>query len=307
MSLSNDIAALESQWLAWMRLEKRFSAHSLEAYERDINKFFDFLIAYQGSGIDQAALEAVDRRTLRSWLAHLRSQSLNAASTARALSALKSFYAFARQRLGLHNAHVLTQRGPKQSEVLPKALDTGQTDTLLDTLAFESTRSWQGARDYAAALIMYGCGMRLGEVLSLPAAAQRDMAEGTLQFVGKGSKERRVPVLPQVVQAVKAYAKACPYPLQGEAPLFMGTRGGRLHPRLLQGTLARHRSALSLPEETTPHALRHTFATHLLANGVSLRDIQELLGHVSLSTTQRYTKIDGAHLLKAYEQAHPRS
>lgn len=301
------LAQLMRNWLDWMRAERRFSAHSLEAYARDFEQFLSFLEAYGGVGLDLPQLERVDRRTLRAWMARQRSEGKSATSVGRNLSAIKSFYAFAEKSGQIQNAHVATQRGPKRAQVLPKALHEGEADRLLDAMAYEAQGDWQGARDYAATLLMYGCGMRIAEVLALNLQDLQRMASGSLQFVGKGGRERRVPVLPQVTTACEAYVKTCPHPLVENSALFVGARGGQLNPRQLQGTLARHRRALGLPETTTPHALRHSFATHLLARGANLRDIQELLGHGDLATTQRYTHVETARLLASYRDAHPRA
>lgn len=306
-TLAPPLEALVADWHQWMRAERRFSTHSQEAYGRDVAQFFGFLSAYETSGVDLTLLAKVDRRTLRSWMADLRSAGKSATTIGRALSALKSFYAFAHSLGLLDKSHVQAHKSPKRGEVLPKALSQTQSQNLLDTMAQNAVHDWQGARDYAAVLLMYGCGMRIAEVLSLPAKALTQMRDGFIIFRGKGNKERQVPVLPLVSAACQAYAKVCPHALLQDEPLFLGTRGGTLNPRILQQALARLRIALNLPETTTPHAMRHSFATHLLGEGASLRDIQELLGHTSLATTQRYTKVDQAYLLKAYAAAHPRA
>ena len=306
-SPSPRLAQLLRDWLNWMRAERRFSAHSLEAYARDVEQFLAFLQEYGGVGLDLPQLDRVDPRTIRAWMARQRRDGKSATSVGRNLSAIKSFYAYGERDGQLQNALVATQRGPRRHQPLPKALHEAEADRLLATMEREAEGDWQSARDYAATLVLYGCGMRIAEVLGLDLGDLDRMASGSLQFVGKGRRERRVPVLPQVTQACTAYVASCPHPLSRSSPLFVGTRGGRLNPRQLQGTLARHRRALALPETTTPHALRHSFATHLLARGANLRDIQELLGHGDLSTTQRYTQVETARLLSSYEAAHPRA
>ena len=301
------IEELRSAWLIWMQAERRFSAHSIAAYERDVGNFLEFLSSYVQTKLSLRILIDVDRITLRAWMATLRNDGKSASSCARALSALKSFYAHGKQLGYLDNPHVVAQRGPKLPQALPKALSRIESRNLLAVMADEAPGSWQASRDYAAVLLMYGSGMRIAEVLSLKNRHLIDMEQGVLQFTGKGRKERQVPILPLVSSACRAYVNDCPHSRSSADPLFLGVRGGILHPRILQATLQRHRSILNLPETTTPHAMRHSFATHLLGQGANLRDIQVLLGHASISTTQRYTKVDTELLRKSYEAAHPRS
>ena len=307
VELPEKLAQLVQAWLIWMRAERRFSALSLEAYARDLEQFFAFLAIYGGTGVDLATLERVDRLTLRAWMAEQRRRGKSADSVNRNLSALKSFYAFADRQGQLSNVPIQAQRGPKRDQVLPKAANQQEVQKLIDTLRQGAQQDWTVARDYAAFLLMYGCGLRIAEALSLRYQDLVTLGDGVLHLVGKGGKERRLPVLPQVAQACAAYVQICPHPFVAKGPLFLGKRGGALNPRLLQGRLATLRSDLNLPETLTPHALRHAFATHLLARGANLRDIQELLGHGTLSTTQRYTQVETRRLMDAFMDAHPRA
>lgn len=302
------LKTLVQDWVRWMRAERRFSSHSLEAYVRDLTQFFNFLKSYKGLGLDIPHLEQVDRITLRSWMAEQRRGGKSPDSVGRNLSAIKSFYAFGKTQGLLDNVAVQSQRGPKRAQALPKAVGEDQARALFDLMANDAPRDWVAARDYAACLLMYGSGMRIAEVLDLNFSSIKHMRDsGALQFRGKGGKERQVPILPQVIAACEAYLRACPHGFVANSPLFVGRRGGPLNPRLLQARVADLRRMLNLPETTTPHALRHSFATHLLARGANLRDIQELLGHNDLSTTQRYTQVDTSRLMAAFETAHPRA
>lgn len=306
-TLSPPLHDLIKGWISWMRAERRFSAHSQSAYVRDLTQFLDFLEHYEQLGVDLAQLNGVDRRTLRSWMAQQKIDGKCESSIGRNLSAIKSFYTFAAQQGSLENIIVLAQRGPKRPQILPRALSEGEADSLLNRLAREAEADWQGARDYAVTLLMYGCGMRIAEVLGLKFKDLSHMRDGSLQFMGKGKKERKVPVLHQVFDAVEAYVRGCPHVFVNHGPLFFGARGACLSPRRVQDTLTRHRRALNLSETTTPHAMRHSFATHLLARGANLRDIQELLGHTNLSTTQRYTHVEISRLMASFQAAHPRA
>jgi integrase/recombinase XerC len=291
-------------WRAWLGVERRSSSHSLAAYERDLAAFLAFLSEYQGGAPSLATLKNVNRSDLRSWLADRARRGLKASSTARSLSVLRGFYRFLARRGLVENAVVLGLRNPKMPKAVPKALTLNEAADALAGVGELSEEPWVAKRDAALLTLLYGCGLRLGEALSLTRRDHKDARGGRLTVTGKGRKQRVVPVLPVVAAALDDYVAACPH---RHDPLFLGVRGGPLNPRIVQGSLQHLRLLLGLPASATPHALRHSFATHLLAGGGDLRAIQELLGHASLSTTQRYTDVDAAGLMAVYDSAHPRA
>jgi integrase/recombinase XerC len=299
--LSNAIAA----WDAWLADERRASAHTRAAYGRDLAAFLDFLVFHRGGTPDLAALGGLSPADFRAALAERAARGAMRSSTARFMSVVRSFFRFLDRRGYVHNPALAAVRTPKLVPPVPKALSLDDAAAVLET-APSFARSWQGKRDVALFTLLYGCGLRLGEALSLSRRAA-PLAAGMLSVTGKGGKARMVPVLPAVAAALGEYVASCPFKLAADGPLFVGARGGPLHPRLVQGQMAKLRAALGLPEGATPHALRHSFATHLLAGGGDLRAIQELLGHASLSTTQRYTAVDAARLAAVYDKAHPRA
>lgn len=300
-----ELNAVCGDWLAWLAHERRASRHTLDAYARDVGAFLAFLAEHQGRAVDAAALKALGRGDLRSWLARRHADGLVAASSARALSAVKALFRFAARQHHWSNEAVLAFRGPKIPRSLPRPLGEADARAALDTVEAMEDEPWIAARDTAVVTLLYGCGLRIGEALAL----NRDVLPigDTLRILGKGRKQRDVPVLPAVREAVQAYLKLCPHGGGPRAALFLGARGGRLRAELIQLRLRQLRVALGLPEHATPHALRHSFATHLLGAGVDLRAIQDLLGHASLATTQRYTGVDAARMLDVYARAHPRA
>ena len=300
------LQAALADWQAWLRDEKRASAHTLEAYRRDLAGFLAFLAAYREARVDLALLDELALRDFRAWLAERAGRGLSAASSARALSVLRGFYRWAERGGLLSNSRIAAVRTPKQAERLPRALGQFEADELLDAEPARAGPPWVAARDRAVLLLLYGAGLRIGEALGLTPADLPGPGGDALRILGKGNKTRLVPLLPALPEAIEAYRRLCPYDLEDRAPLFRGLRGGPLRARVVQLAIQDLRRSLGLPESTTPHALRHSFATHLLAGGADLRGIQELLGHASLSTTQRYTAVDPAGLLKAYA-AHPRA
>ena len=291
-------------WRAWLAGEKRASPHSLVAYERDLAAFLAFLAEYQGRAASLTALTKLDRNDLRAWLAHRAGRNLKASSTGRALSVLRGFYRFLARRKMVENAVVLGMKNPKMPKAVPKALTAAEADDAIENIGELSDEPWVAKRDAALLTLLYGCGLRLGEALSLTRRDHVAARSGRLKVTGKGRKQRIVPVLPIVAAALDDYVASCPH---RHDPLFLGVRGGPLNPRIVQDRLQRLRLMLGLPASATPHALRHSFATHLLAGGADLRAIQELLGHASLSTTQRYTDVDAAGLMAVYDRAHPRA
>ena len=301
---AGDLAEQIAAWLAWLQAERRASPHSLDAYRRDLAGFIGFLAEHRGEPPSLAGLARLDRNDIRAWLTARAARGLMASSTARAFSALRGFFRFLARRGLVDNATVLTMRNPKTARSVPKALTAAEADDALDGIGELSDEPWIAKRDTALLTLLYGCGLRLGEALALARADLGAARAGHLTVTGKGRKQRRLPVLPIVAQALDDYVAACPY---RHDPLFLGVRGGPLNPRIVQDRLQRLRLLLGLPATATPHALRHSFATHLLAGGADLRAIQELLGHASLSTTQRYTEVDAAALMAIYDRAHPRA
>ncbi|SLN13726.1 tyrosine recombinase XerC [Oceanibacterium hippocampi] len=305
LAAAPDLAAAVRAWQDWIADERALSANTIEAYSRDFRRFLTFLTDHLGNEPDIAALAALRPGDFRAFLARCRSEGLEARGRARALSALKSF--FRRQaRLGILNNPALDAVGaPRLPVSLPRALAPEAARATLASASELAPQNWVGLRNIAILTLLYGAGLRIGEALALD--RRRAPFGGTLIVRGKGDKERMVPILPIIEEAVAAYLAACPFALGPEDPLFVGVRGKRLNARIVQGLMVELRGLLGLPPGATPHALRHSFATHLLAGGADLRSIQELLGHASLSTTQRYTDVDEAALLRAYDSAHPRA
>jgi len=310
--------ALESAiagWNRWLADEKRASDHTLAAYRRDLNGFLSFIAGHIGYAPGLEDLAALTPADFRSYLADRSNRGLARSSTARALSTLRSLFRFLDKRGLAHNAAIQAIRTPKLPRSLPKALDmaeAGETleaiSSLSDTEWFEQRGlGWMGQRDAAILTLLYGCGLRVSEALGLNQKDAPTKETSTLVITGKGNKQRLVPVLPIVIDAIDAYREACPFKLKAGDPLFVGARGKRLTSRIVQRQMQKLRLQLGLPDTATPHALRHSFATHLLAGGGDLRTIQELLGHASLSTTQRYTEVDAARLTEVYRAAHPRA
>ena len=296
--------ALLESWCNHLAGARDVSPHTLSAYRRDVAGFFAFLSDYQGERVGRETLAGVDQRDLRAWMASLRRKGIASASVSRSLSALRSFYRWLADVHGLDASAITTIRGPRLKKPLPRPVPANEARAMIG-LAGEHAEPWVAARDTALLGILYGCGLRISEALSLQG---RDAPlPDALRIRGKGGKERMVPVLPAVRDAVEEYRRVCPHSLLPEGPLFRGRRGGALGPRSVQKTFGELRRALGLPTSATPHALRHSFATHLLAAGGDLRAIQELLGHASLSTTQRYTGVEAERLLAVYERAHPRA
>lgn len=292
-------ADLLEAWRMHLAQARRRSPHTVRAYVATAARLLDRL-----GEVDWHALARLDAQALRQQLATRRAEGIGNASAARELSALKAFLAFAREQAGAPVAAAPRLRGPRVRKGLPRPVTPDDAVNLAMTVAQDAAQPWIGARDRAVLLLLYGAGLRIAEALSLTARAL-PLGE-TLAVTGKGGKQRIVPLLPVVREAVAAYVRLCPWPLRGDAPLFRGAKGGPLSGGMVRKATARARIALGLPPTATPHALRHSFATHLLSAGADLRSLQELLGHASLSSTQIYTKVDAATLLDAYRSAHPR-
>jgi integrase/recombinase XerC len=305
-SAAGDLVAAISDWQSWLEDERRASRHTALGYGHDLASFLDFLRGHLGALPSLAALEALGPADFRAYLAARAQDGIGRSSTARALSTLRGFFRFLDRRGFAKNAALAAVRTPKLPRSVPKPLSAEDARLALERIVALAEAPWIGQRDLAILTLLYGCGLRLSEALGLM-RGEAPLEPGMLSITGKGRKTRLVPVLPAVSEAVAAYLALCPHRLAAKGPLFVGVRGGPLNPRLVQRQMQRLRALLGLPETATPHALRHSFATHLLAGGGDLRSIQELLGHASLSTTQRYTHVDLRRLMEAYDRAHPRA
>jgi integrase/recombinase XerC len=304
-----DLAAAVAAWLVHLASERRLSARTIEAYGRDSRQFLSFLAERFAAPPRIADFTDCAPADLRAFLASRRAEGVNSRSLQRALSALKSLARHIARETGKTAAALGAVRAPKAARRLPRPLNPADAKAVTTTAPREGEERepWVLARDAAVLALCYGAGLRISEALSIRRADAPVGETEAITIVGKGQKSRSAPIIPPVRQAVEDYLKLCPYALKAAGPLFVGARGGPLSPRVVQLAMARMRGALGLSESATPHALRHSFATHLLARGGDLRTIQDLLGHASLSTTQVYTGVDSARLLAAYRSAHPRA
>lgn len=290
-----------ARWRRHLALERRRSAHTIRAYVTTAERLLHFLKVHHGQVPGETLLAALPISDLRAYLAHRRDEGLSNASTARELSAIRAFLTF----IGGEAAVIPSLTGPRVKKGVPRPVSPDDVIALGEDVAENAREPWIATRDWAVLLLLYGAGMRISEALSLTGA---DIpAQETIRITGKRGKTRIVPLLPQIREALSAYAESCPYGIAKDAPLFRGARGGPLDPAIIRKAVREARRRLMLPERTSPHALRHSFATHLLGRGADLRSLQELLGHASLSSTQIYTQVDAAHLLDVYRNAHPRA
>ena len=306
LAAAEDLQAEVGAWLAHLAHEQGRALNTLIAYQRDLRQFLAWLNKDLGRAPGLGDLAGLDTRRLRAFLASRRQSKISSRSLARGLSGLRMFFRWLETEDIARNRAILQVARPRVGHGIPKPLSVEKAAAVVDGGA-AAALDWIAARDAAVLLLLYGSGLRISEALSI---ARRDApGEGreTLRVVGKGGKERLVPVLPITQAAVSRYLALCPYALAPDGPLFLGAKGGRLSPRIVQLLMERLRGALGLPDTATPHALRHSFATHLLSAGADLRQIQELLGHASLSTTQVYTEVDRERLLAVYDRAHPRA
>ena len=303
VSQKSDI--LIENWLSYSLKIRGNQPNTIKAYRRDIHKFISYLEDHNGIETDKPQLETVDLVTLRSWISNEKRNSLSNRSMLRKISAVKSFYNWLFVNEGIDNVIIPNFTGPKLKPKLPRPLSICDTQNLIEFVKSKSSNSWITARDVAIVILLYGCGLRISEALALQFEAT-SLPE-VMKIKGKGNKERLVPVLPIAKQSVKNYLDSCPFKFKLGDPLFIGIRGKRLNPKIIQNVVANARISLGLPATVTPHALRHSFATHLLSAGGDLRTIQELLGHKSLSSTQIYTGVDQARLMEVFKKAHPRS
>ncbi|SFS16102.1 tyrosine recombinase XerC [Yoonia litorea] len=293
------------RWLDHQRGLAGAAENTLKAYHTDVLGFLCFMGQHHGGAQGLAAIADISVRDMRSWMAHERGRGIGARSLARSLSAVKSFYRWLADREGFEPTAVLSVRAPKFQRKLPRPLEEGAAAAMIERVGLQASEPWVAARDIAVVTLLYGCGLRISEALGLTG---KDVPlPEVLRIKGKGDKERLVPVIPAARDAVAEYLQLCPYPVSDDAPIFRSLRSKPLSARAIQKVMEQARLQLGLPATATPHAMRHSFATHLLAAGGDLRSIQELLGHASLSTTQAYTAVDAAHLMAVYDKAHPKA
>jgi integrase/recombinase XerC len=303
-ALIHSAQALAAQWASYLQHDRRRSPHTIRAYVATAHRLIEFLGRYRGEEIAPGGLLNGAATDLRAFLADRRGQGLGPSSAARELSGVRAFLRYAAEQQG-QAPQLPRTRAPKRPRTLPRPAAPDEAMGLAEDAAGAATAPWIGARDLAILLLLYGAGLRVAEALSLT-APMLPIGQ-TLRVTGKRAKTRVVPVVPAVREAIEDYVRQCPHPLSGGSPLFVGARGGPLNPDLVRRAVAAARRRLGLPDTLTPHALRHSFATHLLARGADLRALQELLGHASLSSTQIYTAVDAARLLDVYRHAHPRA
>ena len=299
------VDSLCDAWLRHLAAVRGYSAHTIAAYRGDAAQFFAFLREHTGENISIKLLKNLELRDFRSWLSARAASGFDMASTARALSAVKHFFRHLEREGKGGNAAIFSLRAPKTKKPLPKALPEIPAAEAVARIGDMQEEPWVALRDVALLTLIYGAGLRIGEALAL----SRGQVEGAeaLTLTGKGNKQRVAPVLPVVREAMAAYFAACPHAIGADDAAFVGEKGGPLQAAVFQKQIRRLRGYIGLPESATPHAFRHSFATHLLSRGADLRSIQELLGHASLSTTQRYTHVDRERLMSAYKSSHPRA
>ncbi|MGF1560627.1 MAG: tyrosine recombinase XerC [Geminicoccaceae bacterium] len=308
LSVKPDLAPLLQGWLGYLAKERRAAANSVEAYRRDVASFVRFLAEHDGEAAGLTRLRSLDARDFRAWLSACGRRGLSRSSTQRAVAAVRSLYRYLDRFHDIHNPTLAALRTAKVPKRLPRPLAPDDALALAHEVTGGARAPWIGLRDEAVLLLLYGAGLRIGEALGL---LRQDLGRQPatlreLRIKGKGNKVRLVPILPAVAGALAAYVDACPLDLAADQALFRGARGGPLAADIVRRRVRELRRTLGLPESATPHALRHSFATHLLAGGADLRSLQELLGHASLSTTQGYTQVDQAHLSAVHRKAHPR-
>ena len=307
LPLSADLAEAVTGWLLHLEQIRGYSPHTLAAYERDVRQFLVFLRGHLQHPPALADLARLPPKTFRAFFSARRKGGAESRSIARALSSLRMLFYWLEERGVLKNRAVAGIATPKLPHGIPKPLTPAKALSVVADGGSMADSDWIGARDVAVLSLLYGSGLRISEALGLSGNQAPGALRDTLRIVGKGAKERMVPVLPVTAAAIQSYIALCPYGIEPDGPLFLGAKGGPLSPRIVQLLMERLRGVLRLPDTATPHALRHSFATHLLGSGADLRQIQELLGHASLSTTQVYTEVDRERLLKVYDAAHPRS
>ncbi len=300
-----DLADKLKKWTDYLRFEKQLSKHTLRAYSTDTKHFIEFLCQHQGTSPSLNSLSEISIRDFRSWMSRKAMDGASNASRARSLSGVKSLLTWLDKQGIMHNAAISIVRSPKLPHKIPRPLSETQANDLIDNAGMLEIKDWIAARNAALFTLLYGAGLRINEALTLDV---KDMPrDGFLRVKGKGNKERQVPILQIVETTLRTYLEACPYEAHAHRAIFLGARGGRLNQGVAQKSMRDIRLMLGLPETATPHALRHSFATHLLQNGANLREIQELLGHASLTSTQRYTELNAEEMMRIYKSAHPRA
>jgi integrase/recombinase XerC len=307
--MAADVRALVADWRRWMTSERRLAPATVAAYGADLDDFLAFVAGHEGAPATPRRLAELEVRDFRAFLAARSRRGLGARSNVRALAAVRSFYRFLDRRHGLANAALAALATPRVRRGLPRPLAPAAADTLVSTVSADAREAWTEDRDRAVLALLWGCGLRIGEALALDRGDVGDDPQAVRELVvrGKGGRVRRVPVLAAVAAGLARAVATCPHPQPPGAPLFLGVKGRRLDASVVRGAMRRWRRALGLPESATPHALRHSFASHLLDGGADLRSVQELLGHASLSTTQIYTRVETGRLLDAYRRAHRRA
>lgn len=289
-------------WFDFLISERRFSEHTASGYITDLSYFIKFIANHKAKTCDISMLESLSLQDFRSWLAYRKRENFAFSSTNRAIAAVKNFFRYIIRYQDFANKSIFSLKSPKQPSSLPRALTQEQTIESLNEAATLAKCHWLSLRDQALLYLLYGCGLRISEALSLRV---KDLNKDTLVIKGKGNKERIVPILKTIASQINQYLNICPYNLNNEDYIFVGKQGKKLDPGVFQRQIRMLRNQLNLPESTTPHAFRHSFATHILKNGGDLKSIQELLGHKDLTTTQKYTKINASHLLNVYKKTHP--
>lgn len=304
---ADDLAHALENWQRYLSVEKNLSPHTIRAYNIDITQFLTFFVEYHGTAPSICTIADMPIRDFRAWLSEkaTKGKGTTNSSRARSLSGVKNFLRWLDKEGIAHNAAINTLHSPKRAHKIPKPLYENQTEKLLDSTDLTTETDWIALRDRSLFTLLYGCGLRINEALQLNISDLHDKA--FLRVKGKGNKERQVPLLPVVTERLNDYRTACPAPEIPNRPVFLGAKGGRLNQGVAQKAMRDLRRMIGLPETASPHALRHSFATHLLQNGANLREIQELLGHASLSTTQRYTDLDAKKMMEIYKSAHPRA
>ncbi len=300
----DDLRGAIADWRDWLAFERRCAPHTFAAYSGDLARFLAFIAEHRGETPGIAVLGDLAPADFRAYLAHRARDGVARSSTARAMSTLRGFFRYLDRTGRVHNPAIKAVKTPRLPQSIPKPLDRDDAKNVIKNIARLSATPWIQLRDVALFTLLYGCGLRIDEALGLDRAGAP--TGGSIMIAGKGGKQRLVPVLPVVARAVRAYLDACPH-ARDDGPLFYGVRGARLNAGVVQRQMRRLRDDMALPPTATPHALRHSFATHLLGAGGDLRAIQELLGHASLSTTQRYTQVDADRLVRVYNDAHPRA
>jgi integrase/recombinase XerC len=302
-SLSKEIIFIKNKWLEHLESLHGLTPNTTKAYQIDINDFLEFLFCYNEEIVTTNTLSKVDIVTLRAWVSNKRRKKIQPRSLSRALSAVKNFYKWLFINESIENSYVLNFKGPKLKPRLPRPLTIKETRSILSSISEDSKGSWISARNYSILILLYGCGLRISEALGLKFSCWP--FPDVLRIVGKGNKERMIPILPIARESVKNYLNLCPFTFKKTDFIFLGKRGKKLNPKIIQNVVSQTRYELGLPSTATPHSLRHSFATHLLSAGGDLRTIQELLGHESLSSTQIYTDIDQERLMEVFNKTHP--